>query len=598
MPDAKRKGGATPGKAQTNPKGKPALAAAAPTALQPARPTKPDFAPSAEPLYATYDQPKPEGCWFDEEAAQRAVDFIEGLSHYQGEFAGQPFWLLPWQERLVREMFGWKNPDGSRLYRTVYLEVPRKAGKTTLAAAVGLYLAYGDNEAGPQVCFAAKDRDQANYSYGTARVFAEQHPVLGPQSVFYNSRKEVVLAQNPGGVIKCLSSETSKLYGLNLHALVFDELMTQPNRIMWDALRTSMGARRQPMTFAISTAGWDKHSVCFELHEHARGIAAGEESDPTFLGVVYGAPEGADWTDPATWRASNPSLGVTVAESYYAQECQTALAMPTAQNSFRTLLLSQWVGQETRYIPMEAWDSNSRTVDLDGLLPKLLEDGDTQKRSCFGGLDLSSTTDLSAFVLVFPNDDDTVDVVARFFVPEERLRERGLKDRVPYEQWVKDGYITTTPGRTIRQSDIRDAIRRAAELYGLKDVSFDRWNATGLVQELEAGDENHDRVTMVEMGQGMASMSNPTKQLLQLVLDKRLNHGGNPVLRWMAENTAAKVDEAGNVKPDKAKSTARIDGIVGLVMAIDGWTRRGPSLLRRSVYEDRGLFTFEQSEES
>ncbi len=563
-------GGATPGKFQAKPKGKPALGMAVAQTTPAESPPVPIT--SVPPLYSTYGQPKPAGAYFDQDAAQRAIDFIEDLTQYQGSFAGQKLLLLPWEHDIVWELFGWMNADGSRLYRKAYIEVPRKAGKSTLASAIGLYLAYGDSEAGPEVYFAAADKDQARRCYNPARIMAEHHSVLGPISVFYNSTKEIVLAENPGGIIKALSSDTKKLYGLNPHGLIFDELMTQPNRVMWDALTTGQGARRQSLIFAISTAGWDKNSVCFELHEYTRKLDEAEENDPTFLGVVYGAPEGADWTSPEVWRAAQPSLGWTVQESYYETEVKQALSMPTYQNTVRTLLLSQWVGQEVRFIPMEQWDSNTTSVDYDSLKGK----------PCFAGLDLASTTDLAAFILVFPTEP-SIAVRCYFFIPEDGLLERGRRDHAPYATWVREGLIIATPGNVIDYSYIKRTILEAADLYDLKDISYDRWNATQLAQELT----DLERLSMVQMGQGMASMSAPTKELLRLVMEQKVNHNNNPVLRWMAENTAAKLDEAGNIKPDKAKSTGRIDGIVGLVMALDGYTRRGPSFMRRSAYEDR-----------
>jgi phage terminase large subunit-like protein len=577
----KKKGGATPGQVQKNPHNKPKVdTPTAPVLAVPVPvPTLPET--SVEPLFHTYDQPKPEGAYFDGQAADDAVAFIEGLHHFQGVFAGHPLLLLPWQSRFVRELFGWKRADGSRLYRTAYLEVPRKAGKSTLASAIGLYLAYGDAEAGPQVYFAAADKDQAKVCYKAARVMAELTPSLASATVFYNSTSEMHLVHNPGGIIKALSSDAAKQYGLNIHGLVFDELMTQKSREMWDALTTSQGARRQPLVIAISTAGWNRNSICYEQHEYARKIAAGEENDPTYLGVVYSVDETTDWREEEAWVQANPSLGYTVPMDYYREHASKAEALPTYQNTFRTLLLSQWVGQETRFIPMDQWDLQAEKPTI--------EDGS----ACFAGLDLASTTDLASFVLVFPGVDGRVLTVPTFFMPADNVRERGMRDGVPYETWVQQGLIVATPGNVIDYAYIKDTIRHAAERYDLKDVSYDRWGAIQLAQELES-----EGIKMVQMGQGFASMSPPTKELLRLVLEQKLVHGGNPVLRWNAENTAAKLDEAGNVKPDKAKSSARIDGLVATVMALDGLMRRGPSAMRKSVYESRGLFSWDEPKEN
>jgi len=264
---------------------------------------------------------------------------------------------MGWQARLVRELFGWKRADGTRLYRRCYVEAPRKSGKSSLASAIALYLAYGDGEAAPEIAFAAYDREQAGVCYAVARHMLEQVPELYAATAIYNSRKEMQLRDNPGGWLRCLSRESAAQFGLNLHGLVFDELMTQKTRDLWEALTTSQASREQPLIFCISTAGWDQNSVCFEQRELARQVAEGTVEAPTFLGVVYGAPMDADWTDEEVWRNANPSLGETASLDYYREQAGRAKAIATEQNAFRTLLLSQWVGQAKRFLDMEAWDS-------------------------------------------------------------------------------------------------------------------------------------------------------------------------------------------------------------------------------------------------
>lgn len=567
------------GHTQKNPHGKPALRVVAPDVPTPVGtdaptpPVDPEVG-DVEPLYHTYDQPKPEGAWFDEESAERAVNFITRLAHFQGKFAGTAFALLPWQLRLVREIFGWMRADGTRLYRLVYVECARKSGKSTIASAIGLYLAYGDSEPGAQVVFAAADRDQAKVCYSASRIMAEQAQHLADITTFYNSSNKMVVQNNPGTELRALSADTKKLYGLNLHGLIFDELMTQPNRVLWDALTTAQGSRVQPLIFAITTAGWDRQSIAYEQHEYTRKIHEGGLADPSFLGVVFGAAEDEDWTDPAAWRKANPSLGHTVGTEYYAEKCAQAMNQPTAQNSFRTLLLSQWVGQATRFIPMDAWDQCGLATP-----PPLTG------RRVFGGLDLSSTTDLTAFVMVGRDDTDgTVAVEAHIFVPEDDLRERGLRDRAPYEVWADQGYIHLTPGKAVDYDFVRKTVLEARAAYKLEDVSYDRWGANETVTKL-----THEGVRMISVGQGYVSLSAPTKELLRLLAEGQIQHGNHPVLRWMADGAAGQTDAAGNVKLAKDRSTTRIDGLVALVMALDGLTRRG--LKRRSVYEDRGMVT-------
>ena len=461
-------------------------------------------------------------------------------------------------------MFGWKRANGLRLYRRCYVEAPRKSGKSSLASAVALLLAHGDEEAGPEVFFAGFDKDQARICYDTARFMVEASAELFAKTLIYNSRKEMLLSENPGGMLKALSADSAKQFGLNLHGLVFDELMTQKTRDLWTALTTSQGSREQPLIFAISTAGWDQLSICFEQHELVRQIHEGTVQDDEFFGVVYGAPMDADWTDEEVWKAANPSLGATVDLDFYRGQATQAKNQPTEQNSFRTLLLSQWVGQAKRYIDMECWDACSETPD--------------KTQVAFGGLDLSATQDLTAFTVLAGGTD----VYCWPFLPDEGIVERERRDRAPYRLWAEQGFLTLVPGRTIDYGYVKKAVLEAVDLFDLRYVTYDRWNASQIVQELE--DEG---IEMVPLGQGFASMTTPVKEMSRLIVDSKLRHGGNPLLRWCASNVAATGDPAGNVKLDKERSAHRIDPIQALAMAVDGWVRRGLEIQRPSLYEDR-----------
>jgi phage terminase large subunit-like protein len=351
---------------------------------------------------------------------------------------------------------------------------------------------------------------------------------------------------------------------LNLHGLIFDELMTQKTPDMWDALTTSGASREQPLIFAISTAGWDQESVCFRQRELARQVAEGTIEAPGFLGVVYGAEMDADWTSEDVWRAANPSLGETASIDFYRGQCARAQAMPTEQNGFRTLLLSQWVGQAERFIDMQCWDRCSAVPD--------------KTEAAFGGLDLSATQDLTAFAVLAGGTDAYVWA----FLPAEGIVDRERRDRVPYRQWAEQGSLTLTPGPVVDYSYVKRAVMDAAEAFALRHVAYDRWNSSQLVQEL--ADEG---IEMFELGQGFASMSAPVKEMLRLIVEGKLRHGADPLLRWCASNVAARMDPAGNVKLDKDRSAHRIDPIQALAMAVDGWQRRGHEAERRSIYQDR-----------
>ena len=525
------------------------------------------------PLYTTAFAPKPSGAYFNAREADRAVKFFRYLKHSQGPLAGQRFELTPEQVWVVREAFGWYRADGKRLYRTVYIEVGRGNGKSQLGAGIAGKLLFADGELNPEVVGAASDRRQATkICLNRLKAMVRSSPDLTGRADIL--QREIRAKATIGEIVsegfyEATSSDVASAWGGSPHGLIVDELHTQPNRDLWDALVTGMGKRLQPMAWALTTAGWDRESLAWEMHELTRQVQESEVRQDHFLGVVWAAPEEADWTDPETWRLANPMLeaeegsGVTVSGApaaisiaYLKDECEKAKAIPAFQNTFRTMYLSQWVGQETRFIPINVWD-------------RCNEKPAATKRVAFGGLDLASTTDLAAFVVVSMRDGK-VDVEPHFWAPAEGLRERMRRDKVPYDVWAREGMLTLTPGATIRHEAIRQVVNEAATTYNLKDVGYDRWNSSELVTNLV-----DDGVEMVDVGQGMASMSAPTKELLRLVLDEKIRHGGNPVLRWMVNNTAATVDAAGNVKPDKKKSASRIDGVVATIIAIDGLMRRG-----------------------
>lgn len=514
-----------------------------------------------------------ETCYFDEHAALAAERFFERvLRHTKGRWAGEPFVLQPWQrDQIIRPLFGWKRRDGSRRYRRAYIEIPRKQGKSTISSGVALLLLLGDGEPGAEIYSAAADRPQAAIVFEQAKQFVEGSPLLSRELRVYRNHIE---APKTNSVYRVLSADAFTKHGLNAHGIVFDELHAQPNRELWDVLTTSMGARRQPLMLAITTAGYDRNSICWEQHEHARRVIADPAFDPEYFAYIAAADDADDWTSPATWRKANPSLNVTVTEDYLAAECARALASPAYQNTFRRLYLNQWTQQETRWIDMRAWDECGKTAI-----------GDLAGRTCYGGLDLASTTDIAALVLAFPptGDGEPMTLLPFFWIPQDAMIERERRDRVPYSTWMQQGLVEATPGNVIDYAYIRNRINELSGLYDLREVAYDPWNATQLSVELIG-----DGINMIEMRQGFASLSAPSKELMRLILSGNVAHGGNAVLRWMADNVTARQDPAGNVRPDKAKSTGRIDGIVAAVMAI-GRAMLADADAGRSVYETRGV---------
>lgn len=476
--------------------------------------------------------------------------------------------LLDWQRDLVLKMFGTLRPDGTRQYRTVYVEVPRKNGKSSLAGAIALYLLCADGEAGGEVYGAAGDRDQAGIVFAAAAEMARATPELARHLKIVDSTKRIVYPRT-GSFYRAIAADASGSHGFNASGIILDEAHVQPNRELYDVLATSVGARKQPMVFIITTAGFDRTSICWELHEYARQVRDGIVDDPSFLPVLFAADEDDDWTAPATWRKANPSLGHTITEEFLAAECARAMEIPAYQNTFRRLYLNQWTQQETRYLPMAAWDSC-------GAVP-----GDLLGRACFGGLDLSSTTDLAAFALLVP-DADTYDLHCRFWLPEHGIVERERRDRVPYREWARQGWLTLTEGNVIDYDLIKRAVLDTVAAARVQAIGYDPWNATQLVVQL-----GQEGVPCEPVRQGFASLSAATKELLALVMAGRIRHGGHPVLRWMADNVMVTTDPAGNVKPDKGKSTQRIDGIAATVTALSrALAAEGDGT---SVYEARSL---------
>ena len=512
---------------------------------------------------------------YDKAAADYAVGFIECLCHTKGTWAGKPFELIDWQERIIRDLFGILKPNGYRQFNTAYVELPKKQGKSELAAAVALLLCCGDGEERAEVYGCAADRQQASIVFEVAADMVRMCPALGKRVKILASQKRMVYLPT-NSFYQVLSAEAYSKHGFNIHGVVFDELHTQPNRKLFDVMTKGSGdARMQPLYFLITTAGTDTQSICYETHQKAKDILEGRKIDQTFYPVIYGAKEDADWTDPEVWKRSNPSLGITVGIDKVQAACDSARQNPAEENSFRQLRLNQWVKQSVRWMPMDKWDACAIPVDADGL----------EGRVCYGGLDLSSTTDVTAFVLVFPptEEDESFAVLPYFWIPEENLELRVRRDHVPYDIWQKQGFLMTTEGNVVHYGFIEKFIEELGEKYNIREIAFDRWGAVQMVQNLEGMG-----FTVVPFGQGFKDMSPPTKELMKLTLEKKIAHGGHPVLRWMADNIFIRTDPTGNIKADKEKSTEKIDGVIALIMALDRAIRCGNDT-SASVYDERGI---------
>mgnify|MGYP001181031095 FL=1 len=508
--------------------------------------------------------------YFDPAAGMHVIEFFAFLKHSKGEWAGQTIQLEPWQQCYLYILFGWRRvADDLRRFRTGYLEVARKNGKSTLGAGIGLYLMVADGEPGAEVYSAATKRDQALIVHNEATRMVKGSPGLRKRVKVFRNNLHI---EGTASKFEPLGADADTLDGLNIHAAIVDEIHAHKSRDVWDRLETATGARRQPLMLGITTAGYDRESLCWELHEYLQKILEQIVADDTFFGMIFSIDEGDDWADPDVWIKANPNLGVSKKVDDLVRKAKRAQEIPSSLNSFLRLELDIWTESESVWLSMEHWQACGGAVDADGL----------RGRTCYMGLDLSSNVDISAYALVFPpqQEDDPYQVLMRFFIPEEGMKNRSHNDRVPYDVWVRQGYITATGGNVIDYEYILSQIDEDAQKYDIAGVAFDRWGATQVSLRLaDAG------LAVAAFGQGFASMSAPTKALENLILGHELAHGHNPVLTWMAANAVTEEDAAGNIKVSKRRSREKIDGIVALVMGLDLALRSGGS----SVYEERGI---------
>jgi phage terminase large subunit-like protein len=488
-----------------------------------------------------------EGYYFDENAANIACWFFEKLKLIEGEKAGQPFRLEPWQQAIVGAMYGWRSATtGLRRYREAFVYIPRKNGKSMLAAGLVLVAMFVDKEPGAQIYSAAAEREQAALVFRQAAGMIAREPALAGKCEVRKSMKAIERPET-NSIYKALSADADTKHGLGAHMVIVDELHAHPNADLVDVLQTSMGSRREPLLIHITTADYDRPSVCNTKHEYACNVRDGVFKDASFLPVVYEATNEDDWTSPEVWAKVNPNLGVSVRREYLERECQRAQNEPSYENTFKRLHLNIKTQQDVRWIPMDTWDRCSGVPTPSG--------------PCFAGLDLASTTDIAALVLFWP---DTGSIVPWFWIPSDNAEKREKRDRVPYLTWGRQGLVTLTPGNVIDYNFIRQQINELADTYEIQKIGYDPWNARHLAQQLQ----DDDGLPLAEFRQGYISMNEPSKHFERLLTSNDLRHGGNEVLRWMAGNVTVRTDPSGNIKPDKQRSTEKIDGIVAAIMAI------------------------------
>lgn len=519
------------------------------------------------------------GIYFDADAAAHAIDFFQFLHHSKGEWAGQVIALEPWQQFILWCVFGWKRADGMRRFRTVYEEVARKNGKSTKLAGIGNYLFVADNEPGAEVYSAATKRDQAKIIHQEAMRMVNKSPSLRKRVQVY---KHTMAIEATSSKFEPLGADDDTLDGLNVHGAIIDEVHAHKTRGVFDVLETATGSRRQPLLWVITTAGVNRHSICWELRDYTAKVLDGTIEDDSWFGIIYSIefehrdPKHNDrWDDEQVWLKANPNLGISTKLDDLRRKAAKAKEVPTALNNFLRKHLNVWTEQDVLWINMEKFRLGG------GSLP------DLRGRECIGALDLSIRNDLSAFGRMYPLGDGRYAFRCNFWMPGENIKLREKRDRVPYATWAKQGLIKLTDGDTIDYDVIRHDIGEMATDCLLREIAFDPYNATQLCTQLQ-----QDGFDLVEHRQGFLSMSPPSKALEELVTGGKLLHGDNPVVTWMFGNAVVEMDAAGNIKPTKnpKKARGRIDAVVTAVMTLGRWIALGDDS-GESVYEERGLLT-------
>lgn len=510
----------------------------------------------------------------DNKKSQRIINFIERVcTHVKGDLAGKPFLLEDWQKDYIHDLFGTVNDSGLRVYRTSYVEIPRKNGKSNLAAALALGVFFVVREAGAEIYCCASSRDQAKIVFEVMKQMIRNSPILQREcDVFQNS----IVMKGTNSFIKAVAAEAGTLHGANASCVIYDELHTAKNRELWDVMATSQGARSEPLMIAITTAGvFDPNSVCYELYDYGKKVRDGVINDPTFLPLVFEADPEDDIHDEETWRKANPNYGISIKPEYFKKMANEAKSLPSAEIAFRQLHLNQWVNSLSGWIADAEWMESAGVVNPAAL----------KGRKCYAGLDLAATEDVTAFVMIFPMDDGSIKVLPKLFVSEAAVERRRNQTGGSYDKFVSSGELIVTEGNSTDYAVIKRTILECAADFDLVSVAFDRWNSNSLVQQL-----NDEGIEMDAFGQGFISMTAPIKNAEVLVKKRLLHHGGHGMLRWMVANVVTKKDDAENIKFSKAKAGDKIDGIVALIMALGEMiTMENRDVTGTSTYEDHGI---------
>ena len=500
----------------------------------------------------------------------RAIGFIEKLKHTKGKWAGQRFKLEPWQQFILWNIFGWMKADGTRRFRYVYVEIARKNGKTALSAGIGLYMLFADGEARPEVYSAATVKDQARICFSDAVEIVKKTDLKNYLSPYRNS----IVYELKGGTMKPLSSDYGTHDGLNPSCGIIDEFHAHKDSGMFDVIKSAFGARRQPLMFIITTAGFNKNGACYAYRSNVIKVLQGINEDDSLFGIIYTLDSKEEWDNPKMWIKSNPNLGVSVFPEYLSDQVNDAKNRPEAVRNVMTKNVNLWVDAEKTWILDDMWQKCIGTTDRESL----------RGCQCWGGLDLSNVSDITAFVLLF-HENDHFQLLPFFWIPEEKMLEKIRKENINYDKWVQQGYVKVTAGNILDYDFVKADILQIVEEFDLQSTAYDRWNASQTIIDLQ-----NEGMECSPFGQGYGSMGAPTKEFEKIVLTQKLEHFGNPVLRWMMSSTVVKTDPAGNIKPDKEKSVQKIDGIVASIMALGEWMT-AQSEEDNNPYNQRGMLS-------
>ena len=521
--------------------------------------------------YRDMDNALDKGWYFDRKAAQRAISFIERLKHTKGQWAGLRFKLEPWQQFIIWNIFGWKMADGTRRFRYAYVEIARKNGKTALSAGIGLYMLFADGESRPEVYSAATVKDQARICFSDAVEIVKATDLKNYLTPYRNS----IVYELKGGMMKPLSSDYGTHDGLNPSCGIIDEFHAHKDSGMFDVIKSAFGARKQPLMFIITTAGFNKAGACYAYRDNVIKILRGINEDDTLFGIIYTMDANEEWDNPQMWIKSNPNLGVSLFPNYLEDQVNDAKNRPEAVRNVMTKNVNLWVVAEKTWILDDAWMKCVGTTEIE----------DLRGCECWGGLDLSNVSDITAFVLIF-HENDKFQLLPFFWIPEEKMLEKIRKENINYDLWVKAGFVKVTSGNVLDYEFVKADILQIVEIYDLQSSAYDRWNSSQTIIDLQ-----NEGMECNPFGQGYGSMSAPSKEFEKLVLSEKIEHFGNPVLRWMLSSTLIKTDPAGNIKPDKEKSVQKIDGIVASIMALGEWmTAQAED--DNDPYSKRGMLSF------